>query len=174
MRDLLCVSTVTPPAPALSVAPLLLLCGPLCHRQSPRAAPSLAPPRCPVASALRPPSPDSASTIAPTHGDHSLGWGHRTRRSVRPWRESPPASPPATVVAPRCRWQRRPHRDTMHVASVYFKCFRFFRCMLQVFHKDVAKVDGDVAHFAMGYAHMFQVYVPNISSTSDICCKCFI
>jgi hypothetical protein len=31
-----------------------------------------------------------------------------------------------------------------HVASVYFKCFRCFRGMLQVFYMDVAKVDRDV------------------------------
>jgi hypothetical protein len=36
-----------------------------------------------------------------------------------------------------------------------------------VFHKDVAKV-------AMGYTRMFQVYVPNVSSILDICCKCFV
>jgi hypothetical protein len=49
-----------------------------------------------------------------------------------------------------------------------------FRGMLQVFHKDVAKVDQDVAHVAMGYTRMFQVYVANVSSVSDIYCKCFI
>ena len=36
-----------------------------------------------------------------------------------------------------------------HVAGVYFKCFRCFRGMLQVFHIDVSKVDHDVAHVAM-------------------------
>ena len=51
----------------------------------------------------------------------------------------------------------------MHVASIHFKCFRCFRGMLQVFYKDVAKVDRDVAHVAMGYTRMFQVYVPNVS-----------
>ena len=45
----------------------------------------------------------------------------------------------------------------LHVASVYFKCFRG---MLQVFYIDVAKVDRDVAHVAM----MF----------SSVCLKCFI
>jgi hypothetical protein len=40
-----------------------------------------------------------------------------------------------------------------------------------VFHKDVAKVDWDVA---MGYTLMFQVYVSYVSSVSDVCCKCFI
>jgi hypothetical protein len=43
----------------------------------------------------------------------------------------------------------------MHVASVYFKYFKCFRGMLQVFHKDVVKVDRDVARVAMGYTRMF-------------------
>jgi hypothetical protein len=46
--------------------------------------------------------------------------------------------------------------------------------MLQVFYKDVAKVDRDVAHVAMRYTRMFQVYVLNVSSVSDVCCKYFI
>ena len=62
----------------------------------------------------------------------------------------------------------------MYVASVCSKCFRCFRDMLQVFHKDVAKVDWDVAYAAMGYSRMFQMYVLNVSSISDVCCKCFI
>ena len=36
-----------------------------------------------------------------------------------------------------------------HVASVTFKCFTYFRGMLQVFYIDVAKVDRDVAYVAM-------------------------
>jgi hypothetical protein len=43
----------------------------------------------------------------------------------------------------------------MHVASVHFKCFRYFRVTLLVFNKDVAKVDRDVAHVVMGYTRMF-------------------
>jgi hypothetical protein len=46
--------------------------------------------------------------------------------------------------------------------------------MLQVFHKDIAKVDRDVAHIVMGYIRMFQVYVSNVSSVLDVCCKYFI
>ena len=51
----------------------------------------------------------------------------------------------------------------MHVANVHFKCFRCFRGMLQLFHKDVVKVDRDVAYVAMGYTRKFQVYVPNVN-----------
>jgi hypothetical protein len=45
---------------------------------------------------------------------------------------------------------------------------------LQVFYIDVTKVNRDVAHVAMGYTRMFQVYVLNVSSASDVCCKYFI
>jgi hypothetical protein len=44
-----------------------------------------------------------------------------------------------------------------HVASVCFKCFRYFRGMLQVFHTDIAKVDQNVACVAM---------------IVHVCCKC--
>ena len=49
------------------------------------------------------------------------------------------------------------------VSSVFF-------CMLQVLQLDVLKVDRDVAHVAM----VFQLYVSNISSVLDVCCKYFI
>jgi hypothetical protein len=42
-----------------------------------------------------------------------------------------------------------------------------FICMFQLFYTDVAKVDRDVAYVAM----VFQLYVPNVSSVLDICCK---
>jgi hypothetical protein len=78
----------------------------------------------------------------------------------------------------------------MHVASVHFKCFRCFRGMLQVFHKDVVKVERDVA---MGYTlhvcfkcmfqifHLFRTYIVRVSlgccKTRSGCyiyiCKCF-
>jgi hypothetical protein len=48
----------------------------------------------------------------------------------------------------------------LHVASIYFKCFKCFRGMLQIFYIDVAKVDRDVAHVAMVF--------------SSVCPKCFI
>jgi hypothetical protein len=43
-----------------------------------------------------------------------------------------------------------------------------------VFYKDVTKVDRDVAHVAMSYTRMFQVYALDVLSVSDVCCKCFI
>jgi hypothetical protein len=73
----------------------------------------------------------------------------------------------------------------LHVASVYFKCFKCFRVMLQVFYIDVAKVDRDVARndvfectFQMFY--LFQTYVASVSSgccicmhVASVCSKCF-
>jgi hypothetical protein len=66
----------------------------------------------------------------------------------------------------------------VHVAKVYFKCFRCFRGMLQVFHINVAKVDLDVAHVAIAIHvcckslfnmfHLFQTYVATVLSG---CCK---
>jgi hypothetical protein len=53
-----------------------------------------------------------------------------------------------------------------HVSSVS----SIFFCMLQLLHLDVSKVDLDVAHIAI----VFQLYVSNISSVLDVCCKCFI
>jgi hypothetical protein len=97
-----------------------------------------------------------------------------TSISATPWCGSPLASPPATVVVPRYRRGRRLHRDTPHVANICFKYFRYFRNMLQVFHMYVTKVDRDIAHVAWLYTYVFQVYIPNVSSISYICCKCFI
>ena len=41
-----------------------------------------------------------------------------------------------------------------HVASVCFKCFSYFRDMLQGFRMDVAKVDRDIAYVAV-VAHVY-------------------
>jgi hypothetical protein len=64
--------------------------------------------------------------------------------------------------------------DFKHIASLCFKCFSYFICMFQVFHTDVIKVDQDAAHVVNSYTRLFQVYVLNVSSVPDECCKCFI
>jgi hypothetical protein len=68
-----------------------------------------------------------------------------------------------------------------HVASLCFECFSYFRCMFQVFHMDVVKVDRDVTYvtvvarvcckrlFPMFHL-FFQMYVAYVS---HICCECF-
>ena len=45
--------------------------------------------------------------------------------------------------------------------------------MLQVFYIGVAKIDRGCCTCCNGYTRMFQVYVPNVSSVSDVYCKCF-
>jgi hypothetical protein len=58
-------------------------------------------------------------------------------------------------------WRASIRPSKTHVARVYFKCFRCFIWMLQVFHLDVTKIDQNIAHVAVV---MFQVYVPNVLS----------
>jgi hypothetical protein len=49
----------------------------------------------------------------------------------------------------------------MHVSRVCFKCFRYFRRMLQVFYLDATKVDQNIAYAAISihtsFERMFQV-----------------
>ena len=62
----------------------------------------------------------------------------------------------------------------VHVASVYFKCFRRFRCMLLLFYMDFAKVDQECCICCKcfrGMLQVFQRFVQNISSILDVCCK---
>ena len=63
----------------------------------------------------------------------------------------------------------------LHMLHTYVArvCSNCSRCMLQVFHMDVAKVDHDVAHVAMAIhvccKRPFQMfYLP----FSNVCCKC--
>jgi len=102
---------------------------------------------------------------------------------------APLASSPVTAVAPRCKWRRRLHQDTMHVSSVHFKCFRCFRGTLQVFHMDITKVDQGVTYVAMVvhicckhlsvFRLFFQTYLASVfiwilHMFQHKCCKCFI
>jgi hypothetical protein len=68
---------------------------------------------------------------------------------------------------PRQRASIRPR--IAHVTRVYFKCFRCFIWILQVFHLYVIKVDWNVAYVAVDI-HVFQVYFPNVSSRFPYVC----
>jgi hypothetical protein len=50
-----------------------------------------------------------------------------------------------------------------HVSSVYFKCLRCSKLMLQVFHLDVAKVDLNIAYIAIAihacFKHCFKCFI---------------
>jgi hypothetical protein len=76
----------------------------------------------------------------------SSGWGQHSRS---PWAmqlaaRCHPPSPSRPSIDPACELLVK-----AHVANVYFKCFRCFKGILQVFHIDLVKVDPDVLYFAM-------------------------
>jgi hypothetical protein len=50
-----------------------------------------------------------------------------------------------------------------YVASVCFRCFSYFRHMLQVFYLNFAYVAVTT--------HMLKAYVRNVSSVLDVCCS---
>jgi hypothetical protein len=70
----------------------------------------------------------------------------------------------------------------MHVISAHFKCFIYFRDMLQLFHMDVAKLDRDVAYIASVCRQCFNCFLDvcckcvylDVAYVSHLCCKCFI
>jgi hypothetical protein len=55
-----------------------------------------------------------------------------------------------------------------YVANICFKRFRCFRGMLQVFHKNIVKVDQDIAYVAMVVhiccKRLFPMFHENVSS----------
>ena len=69
-----------------------------------------------------------------------------------------------------------------YVTSVGFKCFSYFKRMLQGFYLDVAYVAMAIhvcckcifQMFQLFFGSTLQVYVSNVSVISDICCKYFI
>jgi hypothetical protein len=54
-----------------------------------------------------------------------------------------------------------------HVSSLWFKCFRCFRRIFQMFHLDVAYITMAIHACFKRVFQMFQMF-------SDLCCKCFI
>jgi hypothetical protein len=106
-----------------------------------------------------------------------------TRRSVVSWRGS--TSPLAFCYGcgAQCKWRRRPHQNTMHVSSVHFKYFTYFRGMLQVFHMDVTKVDYDLVYVAIDVHacckclslkfHLFFFSICMLQVGLSGCCVCF-
>ena len=57
------------------------------------------------------------------------------------------------------------------VANVCFKCFKYFRGVLQLFYIGVCKNRSRCCTCCNGYTCIFQVYVPTVSSVSNVCCK---
>jgi len=54
-----------------------------------------------------------------------------------------------------------------HVASVYFKCFRRFRGMLQLFYMDVAKVDQGCCTYCKCFKGMLQLLHMNVEKVDQ-------
>jgi hypothetical protein len=70
----------------------------------------------------------------------------------------------STLSTARINW---PWSSPFYVAHICFNCFRRFKCMLKLFHFDVAKVNWGVLHML----YMLQVFQMHVAS---ICSKCFI
>jgi hypothetical protein len=111
------------------------------------------------------------STVVPQSALARRGHGvHRTTTTLRHREKVVTSRDIVTHGRPKT-----PRQETrilqMHVSSV-------FRCMLQVFYMDVAKVDRDVASVSevccKCFRDMWQASIQNVSSVSDVCCKCFI
>jgi hypothetical protein len=99
----------------------------------------------------------------------------------------PSHAPPAAAVSQgHLHYASSPHAPT-HVAlkenvvNLCVKCFRCSRCMLQVFHMDIAKVDLNVVYVAvaihvfLGIYSKFFIYFPAQKKFHllQTCCKCF-
>jgi hypothetical protein len=97
-------------------------------------------------------------------------------------------SPPAPTPRPKSTGPS----PLPYVVNVCFKCFRYFRGMLQVFHIDVTKVDRGVVYVAsvleacckrlFKIFHLLQTYVANVLNwmlhmfctyVARVCSKCF-
>jgi hypothetical protein len=107
-----------------------------------------------------------SSLLSPTrHAPHlhlSPRFGHAPRRPLPPIRRLPPM----IVVLVHHYWipPQRPELTSSglplpYIANVCFKCFRYFKGMMQLLHMNVAKVYRDVAHVAY------------LASVTEVCCK---
>ena len=80
---------------------------------------------------------------------------------------------PAHILTTRIDLSRSP---LPYVANAYFKCFRCFRGMLQLFRMGVAKVDQGCCTCCICckcFRGMLQAFVQNVSCVPDICCNHF-
>jgi hypothetical protein len=89
------------------------------------------------------------------------------------------AAAAASTVPPACLDSFR--RPPLHCASLLHRppcctksvCCKHMFQVFQLFHRYVAKVDLDVTYIAWLYT-MLKVSIQNVSSTLDVCYKCFI
>jgi hypothetical protein len=98
-------------------------------------------------------------------GAQSAAVMHSTA-SCPPWQVAS-ATSELTSNADEPPFSPKQQRDVVlkaHVASLYFKCFRYFRGILRLFHVDVAKANWNVAYVAIillfpVFHLFFQTYV---------------
>ena len=57
-----------------------------------------------------------------------------------------------------------------YVVNICFRCFSYFKGMLQLFLMDVAKVDRGCCKC---FKDMLQEFIQNVSSVLNVCCKRF-
>jgi hypothetical protein len=109
------------------------------------------------------------------------GRGRTHTRAARDGRDRTPYNRRGSILSS----SKKMFALKLYVASVCFKCFKYFRVMLQVFYIDVVKVDRDVTRNGVFKCifqmfHLFQTYVASVSSeccicmhVASVCSKCF-
>jgi hypothetical protein len=131
----------------------------------------------------------SPDIVASTAGDRtcpSYRWEPRNSSSVAalPLTEAAAARPLASPSA--TPWHRALHRRASIRPSSKYICYTESACcksIFQVFQMFLSvtcvvyrcwKSRLGCCTCCNGYTRMFQAYVPNVSSVSHVCCRCFI
>jgi hypothetical protein len=141
------------------------------HRCSPNAA-LTALRRCSPNATLAASSRCSPSVVPPLgYRRHRLRWGTGELHALSP--TFAPTSSSTTMSLYSSKQQ-----GDIALESVYYKCmfqvFQMFqRCFASVSHR-CCKSRSGCCTCCNSYTCMFQVWVPNVSSISDVCRKCFI
>jgi hypothetical protein len=106
------------------------------------------------------------------------------RVSPRATRSRPPracSSPQVLVlVGSRATWStpttgiNRPRPSPLLCCKCIFRVFQMFQTYVVIVYMDVAKADQETCTCCKCLRGMLQEFVENVSSVSDVCCKCFI
>jgi hypothetical protein len=65
------------------------------------------------------------------------------------------------------------HLNVTYVAVVIHVCYKYVFQMFQLFYVDVACFSSECCICCSGYTRMLQMYILNVSPISNVCCKCF-
>jgi hypothetical protein len=115
---------------------------------------------------------DHATSTCPCQGPCRQRAPHRRPPCHSAASSSAPASSSASTSLHSSK-QQTDAKLKAHVAIVCFKYFRCFTCMLQVLYR-CCKSRSARCTGCNDYTRMFQVYVLNVSSIPDECCKGFV